>query len=204
MDRKNRRFPFDFDLDEMLGLDIQRIFDEMNEFMLNARNDPEIDEGRPLYYGYSVEVGPDGKPHVQEWGNVRPGGKIDSADRKMIEKADNNSCGCPPEQNSVSVPESDDEGSPYSCCMMDENKNELKIHVDIPGISKEDVNLELKENKLILTAENESRKYHKEIQLEQAVSSRNIKANYNNGVMEITLKCKKPGREKKSKKIEVK
>lgn len=27
----------------------------------------------PFYYGYSMTVGPDGKPQVQEYGNVRPG-----------------------------------------------------------------------------------------------------------------------------------
>ena len=26
----------------------------------------------PYYYGYQITVGPDGKPHVREFGNVKP------------------------------------------------------------------------------------------------------------------------------------
>src|SRR3569832_82094 len=29
----------------------------------------------PYYYGYQVTIGPDGKPHVREFGNIRPSAK---------------------------------------------------------------------------------------------------------------------------------
>ena len=29
----------------------------------------------PYYYGYQITVGPDGKPHVREFGNIKPGSK---------------------------------------------------------------------------------------------------------------------------------
>ena len=30
----------------------------------------------PYYYGYQMTIGPDGKPQVKEWGNVRPASAI--------------------------------------------------------------------------------------------------------------------------------
>ena len=60
-----------------------RIFEEMDkEFAELSKLFSGIQEsgssasGRlPYYYGYQVTVGPDGKPHVREFGNVRPSSK---------------------------------------------------------------------------------------------------------------------------------
>ncbi|MDH5658800.1 MAG: Hsp20/alpha crystallin family protein, partial [Nitrosopumilus sp.] len=32
----------------------------------------------PYYYGYTMTVGPDGRPVIKEYGNVRPTSSIDS------------------------------------------------------------------------------------------------------------------------------
>jgi HSP20 family protein len=29
----------------------------------------------PYYYGYQINIGPDGKPHIREFGNVKPAAK---------------------------------------------------------------------------------------------------------------------------------
>ncbi|HEX9317455.1 MAG TPA: hypothetical protein VF884_00810, partial [Nitrososphaeraceae archaeon] len=34
-----------------------------------------VKEIGPLVYGYSVTIGPEGKPNVKEFGNVRPSGR---------------------------------------------------------------------------------------------------------------------------------
>ena len=44
--------------------DIDDIFEEFKE---NGSN------SSPFYYGYTMTVGPDGKPVVKEYGNVKPG-----------------------------------------------------------------------------------------------------------------------------------
>jgi HSP20 family protein len=177
---------------------------EMDAMMAEAKNDPAFAAGRPIYYGYSIETGPDGKPIVKEYGNIRP------KERPMIkpgagecgpETAD---CGCGTETQGQAVPmqQVSDKDECFACAMYDEKKNEYRIHADIPGISKEDIELELKGGKLILNARNEDRNYHSEIELEKEVNERSIKAEYNNGVLEVTLKCKKPKKET-SKKINV-
>ena len=39
--------------------------------------DEVFDQGKdregPIFYGFSVSVGPNGKPKIQEFGNVKPG-----------------------------------------------------------------------------------------------------------------------------------
>jgi HSP20 family protein len=66
-----------------------RIFEEMDkefseaEDMLNrmfrtvreSRGGPDSSQTVPYYYGYQITVGPDGKPHVREFGNARPSSK---------------------------------------------------------------------------------------------------------------------------------
>jgi len=204
MNRRNRRFPSFFDIDDMFGPDIQRIMDEMDAAMEQHRNDPDHADGRPLYYGYSVEVGPDGKPHIKEWGNIKPGEKPSE-------------CGCnscqqpakpqrePVEPTCETIADKDGEegDGPYTCSMFDEKKNELKIHADIPGVSKEDIKLELVDGKLVLDARTESRYYHKEIPLDYELTSSDIEARYNNGLLEITLKCKEQTIPRRSEKIPI-
>src|SRR5271157_5976706 len=49
--------------------------DEMIERMFKAMRDrPATDLTSPnsLYYGYSLNIGPDGKPRVRKFGNVKP------------------------------------------------------------------------------------------------------------------------------------
>ena len=204
MNRRNRRFPSFFDIDDMLGLDIQRIMDEMDAVMENHTNDPDFASRKPIYYGYSVEVGPDGRPRIKEWGNVRP--------NEERSECGCNSCQQPaePQRDPIDPPcevivekDGEDGDGPYTCSMFDEKNNELKIHADIPGVSRDDIDLELVDGKLVLNARTESRYYHKEIPLDYEVTSGDIKAHYNNGLLEITLKCKEHINPKKAEKIEI-
>lgn len=204
MDRKNRRYPFISDMNDWFDIDLENIMNEMDAMMRSNLEDHEDFQGKPVYYGYSVKIGPDGIPHIKEWGNARSG----------REQLDTKACSCPAPDvghvtNSTSsaqtVPDAEgEEGEgPYTCSMFDDNKNELKIHADIPGISKSDIELELRDNKLILNARTENRYYHKEIPIDHEIESKDIKANYNNGVLEITLKCKKEVKDKKAEKIKI-
>ncbi|UCH89799.1 MAG: Hsp20/alpha crystallin family protein [Thermoplasmata archaeon] len=212
MPKKYRRFPFFDDLDDFgFNSDFEQMWEKMDAMMEEIRSHPDYEKGKPIYYGYTVEMGPDGIPKVHEYGNVRPGKKIDGA----LKTPDDNSltscstseseCGCSaPALLKSEIPGGEEDViEPYTCSIFNEKKKELKINAEVPGISKEDIDLELKDNKLILTAKNDKKNYRAVIQLDQEVSKRSIKANYNNGVLEITLKCKKPTRKSKGKKIEV-
>jgi HSP20 family protein len=125
-----------------------------------------------------------------------------STDNSTVE----NSCGCTPQitYKPKETEDGEDIIEPYTCTIANEEKNQLMINAEVPGISKDDIDLELVGDDLILTAKNDQKYYRKTIHLDQEVSKRSIKANYNNGVLEITLKCKKPGQKKKGKKINIK
>jgi HSP20 family protein len=206
LNRRNRRFPF-FGFDDDIfkigfGEDIERIWNDIDSKFQRMRDDPEFKSGKPMYYGYSVSVGPDGVPHVREYGNV----KTDKEEKKIITESEN-ACGCPsvPAVESAPVQDtSEDVIEPYVCSMFDDKTKELKVTAEVPGISKEDIDLELKDDKLILTAKNDKKNYRKDLKVDQEISKKSIKANYNNGVLEITMKCKRPtSKPKKGKKIDV-
>jgi HSP20 family protein len=213
MNRKIRRFPFFDDTDNFgFDSDFDRLWNEMNTIMEQVRNNPDLAKGKPIYYGYSVEVGPDGVPHVKEFGNVKPVKNEGDSDKITYEPAQgecsttDDSCGCnsPTAVETVHEPVTNDAVEPYTCIVFDDKKKLLKVSAEVPGISKDDIDLELEDDKLILKAKNDRKNYKKVLKLDQEVSQRNIKANYHNGVLEISFKCKKPSKKKPGKKIDVK
>ena len=61
----------------------------MNDLMRNLfSSGARIEKGRPFVYGFSMKSGPDGKPMIQEFGNVKPGAKnpvISDAREPMVD-----------------------------------------------------------------------------------------------------------------------
>jgi HSP20 family protein len=120
----------------------------------------------PLVYGYSVTVGPDGKPIVREFGNVKP----------MLGTA-----GGGPQLTSEREPLAD----------VVTTDKEVKVVVEMPGISKEDIKVNAFENKVeISTSEKAERKYHKTVELPPEADIDSVKSNYRNGILEITFNKK--------------
>lgn len=159
--------------------DMDREFEEINEMMermfRTLRYQSAVEPGKPLVYGFSMEVGPDGIPHVEQFGNIRPSGK------GMI---------------------SGDVREPYSCNILDPEKNRLCITAEMPGITKEDVNVDARDDAVIIRAETKDRKYYKEIPTDAPIDPDSGKAKYNNGVLELTFNLK--GRSKSTgKKINI-
>src|SRR5258708_36546719 len=97
-----------------------------------------------------------------------------------------------------------------------ENENSYELHVAAPGLSKEDFNIELKDNSLTVSGErkfsNEKKEknYHsietqygsflRSFALPENVDSTKINARYNNGILELTI----PKDEKKALKTIIK
>lgn len=72
-----------------------------------------------------------------------------------------------------------------------DEKDHVLIVVEIPGLSKEDIKLELKGDILILEASDGKRKFAKEILLPSKVDMKTKKVFYKNGLLELKLKKKK-------------
>ncbi len=120
----------------------------------------------PFVYGYSVTIGPDGKPVVREFGNVK---KERGAPWNAVQDA---------REPLVDVVNSD---------------KEVRVIAEMPGVNKEDIDVTVGETSLTISVDREDRRYFKELQLPGVVDPKGAKSKYNNGILEVTIPLKSPG-----------
>lgn len=108
-------------------------------------------------YGYTMYQDPDGNRHVKEFGNS-------SGDHGLI-----------PEN--VREPLTD----------VSLENGVVRAIVEIPGVSKEDVVLEATKSTLSVSVDTEKRKFAKTLALPCDVDPDSANAEYNNGILEVTL-----------------
>lgn len=131
----------------------------------------KVREVGPIVYGYSMTIGPDGKPHVREFGNVKASG---SGSAKNIGQY----VGAKPQISAEREPLSD----------LTTTDKEVKVVLEMPGIKKEDIKINAYDEKVeIKTAENAQRKYHKIIDLPKQADIETARSTYNNGILEVTF-----------------
>ncbi len=118
-------------------------------------------EWGPFVYGYSITIGPDGKPKIREFGNVKPslGRFALSEEREPL----------------VDIIESDEE---------------VKILAELPGVEKKDIRVSATERSVTIRSENPERKYRKEVELPAEVDVKTARSTYKNGILEIVFKKK--------------
>jgi len=168
-ERRPSRSPFDDLFGDDFFMDFSHINRIMEELMKNAFSGG-FKADKPMIYGFSMKTGPDGKPIINEFGNVKGGLEMGSANPS-------------------------DEREPLVDVLNDEK--EITVIVELPGVNKEDINAEAAEDNLIVSVDTESRKFYKEIKLPEKIKTDRIDANYNNGVLEIKLEKLKKSKPKK-------
>ena len=77
--------------------------------------------------------------------------------------------------------------SPMSEQVVDEKSGTIRLVFDMPGVDKEDIGVEATEEKVVVSAERDNRKYKTEIDLRAQVDPDSGKAEYRNGVLEISF-----------------
>jgi HSP20 family protein len=120
----------------------------------------------PFYYGYTMTIGPDGKPVVKEYGNVKPG----------------------------LLPTSDTR-EPFVDTLVDEKEKILKLVAEMPGVEKTDVKVVVDEKTVSIDAVHGEKKYHVKVPIPHKVDKDSAKASYKNGVLELKfslLEAEKP------------
>jgi len=120
----------------------------------------------PIVYGYSVTIGPDGKPVVREFGNVRKG---EGTPWNQIKDK---------REPLVDVVSSD---------------KEVRVIAEMPGVNKEDIEVTVDKKSVVISVDREDRPYYKELDLPGIVETKGAKSSYNNGILEITIPLKSPG-----------
>jgi HSP20 family protein len=94
-------------------------------------------------------------------------------------------------------------GSWYPAIEVAEQNNQLQVHAELPGLNPEDVKVEVTDDALILRGEKKSQREHqiggayrserrygqfyREIPLPQGVNADQVKAQFRNGVLEISV-----------------
>jgi len=71
-----------------------------------------------------------------------------------------------------------------------ETDDEIQVIAEIPGVRKEDIELNATERALEIKSEGEKRRYYEKVDLPAEIDPDSVKATYNNGILEVTMKKK--------------
>ncbi len=163
--------------------DIFGDMDDMIRSMFESRIDTE-EMGKPLVWGYSMTQRGNEPPEIREFGNVS------LRDEMFSGLGLEHHGGVAHVEPGVRKPLVD----------IMEAEDSLHVVVEMPGITKEDVSLEISGTVLNITAKNEDRKYSERVELPARVLADSAKATYKNGVLEVVFKYDRS--DKKSIKVE--
>ncbi len=214
--RSNEEFMLDFDR----GLsELHERMDSM--FRGGMEGNQELPgEGGPFVYGFSMHSGPDGVPHYKEYSNMPT--EMREAFREQRELPSPSSCtdgscdtgvGCGsnsspnPRQNPARQFIERHTGNivrkPYTDIM--DCGDHISITMELPGIDKKYIALELEGSELEVSVDTPERKYYNKIPLpvEVEVEPESIEANFKNGVLNINIKHKEQNKKKESNKIKI-
>jgi HSP20 family protein len=180
--KRRRRTPF---FGNWLFSDIEEMMREMEDMMErefsqfktripeDLKRERKLPDGStsaewgPFVYGYSMTIGPDGKPKIREFGNVKP-----SSDT---------------EKRGINQPCLDVKGEREPLVDIIDTDGEVKFIAELPGVEKEDIKLSGTKDKLTISVEAPQRKYFKEIEMPTKIDPKKAKSSYKNGVLEVTL-----------------
>ena len=149
---------FDDEFDKLFKR-MSRSFMNLDDIFEEAKETGNLQSYGPFYYGYTMTVGPDGKPVVKEYGNVKPG----------------------------LLPTSDTR-EPLVDAMVDEKEKVLKLVAEMPGVEKKDVKVVVEDKSVHIDAEHGDKKYHAKVPIKQKVDKDSAKASYQNGILELKFK----------------
>lgn len=131
----------------------------------------KVREVGPIVYGYSMTIGPDGKPKVREFGNVRsPSSLLRSGG------------------GSFTRPLISSEREPLADITT--SNKEVKVVLEMPGVSKDKIKISAYDNTVEIKSDDPQRKYHEVIDLPPEADIETAKSSYRNGILEITFNKK--------------
>ena len=146
---------FDDEFDRLFKK-MSRSFMNLDDIFEEAKETGDIQRYGPFYYGYTMTIGPDGKPVVKEYGNVKP-----------------------------SLLPTSDTREPLVDTLVDEKEKVLKLVAEMPGVEKKDVKVVVEEKIVNIDAEHGEKKYHAKVPIKYKVDKDSAKASYTNGILEL-------------------
>lgn len=149
------------DMEKMMEEEFKNFTKQVPKDYVRERKLPDGSTTRefgPFVYGYSVKIGPDGKPAINQFGNLKP---------------------------SRRGPQVKEEREPLVDII--ETDGDVHVVAELPGVDKKDINLHGTEDTLTISVDIPQRRYYKEMKLPSKVNVNEAKTGYKNGVLEITF-----------------
>ena len=164
----------DWNIEDIFGnldSEFRKMRKQMDNLMRDAVEGNVSDNSTksPFVFGFSVTTGPDGIPKFEDFSNNRIGPLSSSKNESKEAAVDTN------REPLTEVNETD---------------SDIAITVELPGVAKEDIDINVTENKVEVKVGTESRNYFKRIDLSHEVQSKSAKATYTNGTVDLVLKKK--------------
>jgi len=154
--RRKKKNPWFNDIYE----ELEKLGDLIDETLQKAS---ETSEKTPVrrnrIQGFSIKIGPDGKPRIQEF-NIRQ-----------------------PRRNE---PELSDDPEPLVDLI--EDGETLVFLAALPGVKKDAINLRITENCLTVSVDTADFEWYNEFKLPTKVKPKSARASYKNGVLEVKVK----------------
>ncbi|OGW16322.1 MAG: heat-shock protein Hsp20 [Nitrospirae bacterium GWA2_42_11] len=146
---------------------LEKIIDlaaELKEAGGEVRKEGEFDlshlkKGMKGVFGVSIKTAVGGEPVVEPFGNIR---------------------------KTSMGPAVEEEREPITD-LFDE-KEEIIIMAEMPGVSEEDIRLDLKGDIIEISAQRGERKYYKEVLIPANVKAESLTSSYKNGILEVRIK----------------
>ncbi|MBN2333992.1 Hsp20/alpha crystallin family protein [Candidatus Bathyarchaeota archaeon] len=148
---------------------VERIFKQfgVDPAINTGQGDPNV---KTWSYGYSMTMGPDGKPVIREFGTGLPQTGFN--------------LGEPQTGFSLDEPQTMETLSQVD---VDKENRRVRVLVEMPGVSKESIKVKATGAGVHISAGSETKDYETEVPLNVEVDPDSGKATYNNGVLDLTF-----------------
>jgi HSP20 family protein len=166
------------EMEKMMDEELKNFTEKVPKEYVKERQLPDgstVKELGPFVYGYSMRIGPDGKPEIQEFGNLKKGLK--------------------------GPPEVKEEREPLVDIV--ETNTEVRVVAELPGVEKTDIKLHGTDDSLTISVDTADYKYFKEVELPVKVKVKEAASTYKNGVLEVVLPKVEPKGDAKGEPINI-
>ena len=154
--RKRKKSPWFSDIYDELERLSDMIEDTMQKAFENSSENSSVRRNR--IQGFSIKLGPDGKPKIRD---------LDGRD---------------PEQDEDDYA---DEAEPLVDII--EDNSSLMVLIALAGLDKDQIDLRVTENRLTVAVDTEDFEWYDELRLPTKVDTKSAHASYKNGVLEVRL-----------------
>jgi HSP20 family protein len=154
------------EMEDLMENEFSGLPEKVSKDLIRERTLPSgetVKQWGPFVYGYTMIVGPDGKPQIREFGNIKP-------------------------KTQMGRPRLDiqDKREPLADVVITDG--EVQAIIELPGVAKDEIKLRGTEENITVSVDTPERKYYKKMELPARVDPNTAKSKYTNGVLEITLK----------------